>query len=387
VSVATSVSFLDLRFQFQSIQAELENAALRVLRSGHYILGPELANFENQFAGYVNYPYAVGVSSGTDAIELALRAQGIGPGDDVLTVANVSAPTICAILASGARPVLIDIDPDTYNIDPESIREYLQTSEQRHRARAIVPVHLYGRLAEMQSIREIARENEMKVIVDAAQAHGASFGGDFSAAIGDLGCFSLYPTKNLGAAGDAGIVVTNDKVIANRLKMLRNYGEIDRYDNREIGINSRLDEIQAAMLSVKLQFLNQWIDRRRRIADQYNQAFLAMGLLREMQLDFDPQSHVYHLYVIRVENRDAFRAAMAENGVQTGVHYPRPIHHQPAFQDRCHQGISLKHTEESCRQVVSLPLYPEMSDDQVQMVIEATATVLRRERCTLQNMG
>lgn len=386
MNIEIAVPFLDLRFQFQSIQAEIEAAALRVLRSGHYILGPELANFEMQFARYCNYPYAVGLSSGTDAIELALKSQGIGPGDDVLTVANVSAPTICAILATGARPVLIDIDPDSYNIDPVSIREYLATQDHNRRARAIVPVHLYGRLAEMQSIRELAREYDLKVITDASQAHGATFAGDFSEAIGDIGCFSLYPTKNLGAAGDAGIVVTNDRTIANRLKMLRNYGEIDRYDNREIGINSRLDEIQAAMLAVKLQYLNGWITRRRQIADEYNQAFLAMGVLTEMQLHFDPQSHVYHLYVIRVENRDEFRAAMAEKGVQTAVHYPRPIHQQPAFQDRCHMGPSLKQTEQACRQVVSLPLYPEMTDEQVQAVIHATAAVLRRERCTLQNM-
>lgn len=379
------VPFLDLRFQYETIQPELEAAALRVLRSGHYILGPELAALEMQFAEYLNVSHAVGVASGTDALELALRALEIGPGDDVLTVANISAPTICAILATGARPVLIDIDPDTFNMSPESLERYLKTGSERHRAKVVLPVHLYGRMADMKSIREIAKRFDLKVVVDAAQAHGARDGDDFAGTMGDIGCFSMYPTKNLGACGDAGMVVTKDAVTDRRLRMLRNYGETSRYDNRETGINSRLDEIQAALLQVKLKYLNQWTERRRAIALKYHQTFISIGLLSACQVVHKPESHVYHLYVITVGDREEFRNELLDMGIATAVHYPRPIHHQPALRNQCLVGGRLEFTEWACRSVVSLPLYPEMTDEQVDLVCNSVSTLVRSRRWIHQN--
>lgn len=379
------VPFLDLRFQYESIQEELEAAALRVLRSGQYILGPELNRLESEFARYLRVPHAVGVASGTDALQLALRALEVGPGDDVITVANISAPTICAIIATGARPVLVDIDPNTLNMDPNCLEEYLKKHNHRNKAKAIIPVHLYGRMADMDSIRDIANRFQLKVVVDAAQAHGANNGVDFAGTMGEIGCFSMYPTKNLGACGDAGMIVTKDAVTAQRLRNLRNYGEITRYDNRDSGINSRLDEIQAALLQVKLQYLSQWTRRRQEIASRYNRAFQEIGLISNSQIAKNTDSHVYHLYVISVSDRDRFREELQDMGIATAVHYPRPIHHQPAFVNQCLIAGSLEFTQKACERVVSLPLYPEMSDEQVEDVCETVTCLIRSRRWILQN--
>lgn len=378
--------FLDLRIQFETIREELEEAALRVLRSGQYVLGEELRRFETSFADFAEVPYAVGVASGTDAIRLALMALGVGPGDEVLTVANVSAPTVCAILSTGARPVLIDIDPFTYCMDPDRLAECLRTGA-APRAKAIVPVHLYGRLAEMASIRALASEFGLRVAADAAQAHGAGKGMGFADRFGDIGCFSMYPTKNLGACGDAGVVVANDAITADRLRMLRNYGEHGRYDNREVGINSRLDEIQAALLGVKLKKLAAWNERRREIAACYDAAFAEDGLIVPEHEVANPEDHVYHLYVIAVENRDAFIEGLAQRGIGTAVHYRRPIHRQTAFVNRCGVPCDLVHTERACDSVVSLPLWPEMTDEQVAFVIENVISQARTGKCILQNTG
>lgn len=378
--------FLDLRIQYESIREDLEAAALRVLRSGQYVLGEEVRRFEARFAEFCDVPYAVGVASGTDSIRLALMALGVGPGDEVLTVANVSAPTVCAILATGARPVLIDIDPHTYCMDPDRLRECLRRGA-APKAKTIVPVHLYGRLAEIAPILEIAREFGLHVAADAAQAHGAGKGAGFVERFGDIGCFSMYPTKNLGACGDAGIVVANDAITADRLRMLRNYGELGRYDNREVGVNSRLDEIQAALLGVKLERLEAWNDRRREIAARYDTAFAEVGLIAPEHRVADPHDHVHHLYVIAVENRDLFVDALADRGVGTAVHYRRPIHRQPAFVNRCGVPFDLAHTEWACDSVVSLPLWPEMTEDQVEFVVEAVVSQARIGKCILQNTG
>lgn len=378
--------FLDLRIQFETIREDLEAAALRVLRSGQYVLGDELRRFETNFADFCEVPYAVGVASGTDSIRLALLALGVGPGDDVLTVANVSAPTICAILATGARPVLIDIDRYTYCMAPDRLRECLRRGG-APAAKAIVPVHLYGRLADMASILEIAREFGLRVAADAAQAHGAGKGASFANRFGDIGCFSMYPTKNLGACGDAGVVVARDAVTADRLRMLRNYGELGRYDNREVGINSRLDEIQAALLGVKLARLEAWNDRRREIAAIYDTAFATAGLILPEHRVADPNDHVRHLYVIAVENRDRFVEKLADQGIGTAIHYRRPIHRQPAFMGRCLVPFELGETEWACDSVVSLPLWPEMTDEQVALVVEAVLDLLRTGECMLLNTG
>lgn len=380
------VPFLDLALQYHSIQEELETAALRTLRSGRYIMGDEVVEFERRFAEYTGSRYAVGVASGTDAIHLSLRALGVGPGDDVLTVANVSAPTVCAILATGARPVLIDIDPRTFNMDPNRLADYLNKVSDRNQIKAIVPVHLYGRSAEMKSIMEIANQFEIKVVEDASQAHGASAGEDMAGTIGEIGCFSLYPTKNLGACGDAGVIVTNDPLVAEKLQMLRNYGEKSRYDNSLIGFNSRLDEIQAALLNVKLKHLSRWTERRRQIACKYNQSLGKLGIYTPGDSMENLAGHVYHLYVIQVANREQFQSDLMQLGVGTAVHYPKPIHHQLAFQGVCATDGALGVTEQACRTVVSLPLYPEMSDEAVEMVCDSISHLVRSGRCTLQNM-
>ena len=379
------IPFLDLSLQFQSIQEELENAALRVLRSGQYIMGQEVNAFEKNFAAFVGSQYAVGVASGTDAIFLALKALGIGPGDDVLTVGNVSAPTVCAILAAQARPVLIDIDPETFNMDPNCLSEYLKNSESRRTARAIIPIHLYGRAADMISIKSIAREYQLAILEDASQAHGATVNGIKVGTMGDIGCFSLYPTKNLGACGDAGVIVAENQLTVAKLKMLRNYGEKDRYDNYLVGVNSRLDEIQAALLNVKLKYLDHWTQRRREIASQYNQAFLNLGLNVPGESQENLEGHVYHLYVMNVENRNQFREDLLQLGIGTAIHYPKPIHHQDSFRNVCLQANELEATQWACRTILSLPLYPEMSESDVDSVCKSIDQLVRGRRWTLPN--
>ena len=387
MSHSLKVPFLDLALQYHSIQEELETAALRTLRSGRYIMGNEVVEFERRFAEYTGSRYAIGVASGTDAIHLSLRALGVGPGDDVLTVANVSAPTVCAILATGARPVLIDIDPKTFNMDPNRLADYLNKSSDRNQIKSIVPVHLYGRSADMKSIMEIANQFEIKVVEDASQAHGATTGESKAGTIGEIGCFSLYPTKNLGACGDAGVIVTNDPLVAEKLQMLRNYGERSRYDNSLIGFNSRLDEIQASLLNVKLKHLTRWTERRRQIACKYNQSLGKLGINAPGDSIENLAGHVYHLYVIQVANREQFQSDLMQLGVGTAVHYPKPIHHQLAFQGVCVTDGALGVTEQACRTVVSLPLYPEMTDEAVEMVCDSISQLVRSGRCTLQNMA
>ncbi len=387
MSHSLKVPFLDLALQYHSIQEELETAALRTLRSGRYIMGDEVVEFERKFVEYTGSRYAIGVASGTDSIHLSLRALGVGPGDDVLTVANVSAPTVCAILATGARPVLIDIDPKTFNMDPNRLADYLNKSSDRNQIKAIVPVHLYGRSADMNSIMEIANQFEIKVVEDASQAHGATTGESKAGTIGEIGCFSLYPTKNLGACGDAGVIVTNDPLVAEKLQMLRNYGERSRYDNSLIGFNSRLDEIQASLLNVKLKHLTRWTERRRQIACKYNQSLGKLGINAPGDSMENLAGHVYHLYVIQVANREQFQSDLMQLGVGTAVHYPKPIHHQLAFQGVCVTDGALGVTEQACRTIVSLPLYPEMTDEAVEMVCDSISQLVRSGRCTLQNMA
>ena len=387
MSHSLKVPFLDLALQYHSIQEELETAALRTLRSGRYIMGDEVVEFERRFAEYTGSRHAIGVASGTDAIQLALRALGIGSGDDVLSVANVSAPTVCAILATGAKPVLIDIDPKTFNMDPNRLADYLNKSSHRNQIKAIVPVHLYGRSADLKSIMEIANQFEIKVVEDASQAHGATTGESKAGTIGEIGCFSLYPTKNLGACGDAGVIVTNDPLVAEKLQMLRNYGEKSRYDNSLIGFNSRLDEIQASLLNVKLKHLTRWTERRRQIACKYNQSLGKLGINAPGDSIENLAGHVYHLYVIQVANREQFQSDLMQLGVGTAVHYPKPIHHQLAFQGVCVTDGALGVTEQACRTVVSLPLYPEMTDEAVEMVCDSISQLVRSGRCTLQNMA
>lgn len=339
----------DPRANYLAHKSEIDSAVARVLSNGRYILGPEVEAFEAEFGAYLGVAHSIGVANGTDALALALRGCGIGPGDRVATVSHTAVATVAAIELAGATPVLVDIDPETFTIDCAPL-ENLEV-------RAIVPVHLYGRPANMPRILEIARRRGIKVIEDCAQSHGASIDGRRTGAWGDAASFSFYPTKNLSAIGDGGAVVTGDSEIAARVRSLREYGWQDRYVSEVAGVNSRLDELQAAILRVKLRYLDAENARRREIAARYS------GL--------DPHpGHVYHQYVIRSADRDKLRARLQEHGIGTLIHYPVPVHLQPAYRSRIKHG-PLPESEKAAREVLSLPIYPELGGDAVEAVIRA----------------
>jgi dTDP-4-amino-4,6-dideoxygalactose transaminase len=361
LGVVTRVPFLDLGRQVAAIRDELDAAIASVLESGRFVGGGPVEQFEREFASWCGTPHAVGVASGTDAITIALRAAGVGPGDEVITVANTCVPTVVGIEQSGAVPVLVDALPESMTIDPEQVAEAVGP-----RTRALVPVHLYGRCADMDPLLELAREHDLRVVEDCAQAHGASYRGRPAGTMGDAAAFSFYPTKNLGALGDGGIVVTSDDGIASAARQLRSYGETRQYESvRGGGRNSRLDTMQAAVLSVKLRHLDAWNARRREIATRYDEAVAEAGFAApRTPSDY---VHVRHLYVIVVSARDSFQTQLAKGGVETLVHYPRAIHEHSAYL-RLKRVGSLEGSECLARSVVSLPLYPELTDDEVEIV-------------------
>jgi dTDP-4-amino-4,6-dideoxygalactose transaminase len=360
------IAFGDLRLQYNSIKIELDQAVQEVLRSGWFILGEQVAAFERAFAEYCGAQYAVTVANGTDAIQLALMACGIGRGDEVITTPLSATFTALAISAAGATPVFVDIDPETFNIDPSLIEASIGS-----RTRAILPVHLYGQPASLDPILDIARRHGLRVIEDAAQAHGASYKGQRVGTIGDLGCFSFYPSKNLGALGDGGLVTTNDSELAERLRMLRNGGQRARYDHQLLGINSRLDELQAAVLRVKLRYLDQWNKRRRHIAALYT-ALLGDSSVEPPSERVDGE-HVCHLYVVRCHDRAALQRHLTARGVQTAVHYPTPIHLQGAYRQLGIGPGSLPIAELATEEILSLPIYPELSDAKIRYVAQCVA--------------
>lgn len=340
--------FNDLKPLHALLAVELDQAIQRVLQRGWFILGPEVEAFEAAFADYHGLAHAVGVANGTDAIELALRAAGIGQGDEVITVAHTAVATVCAIERAGATPVLVDIDPVSYTMDPNAAAAAITP-----RTRALLPVHLYGHPANMPTLLELASNHNLLVIEDCAQAHGARFDGQLVGTFGHLAAFSFYPTKNLGAYGDGGAVVTNDPLFADRLRQLRNYGQTTRYHHAERGINSRLDELQAAILSVKLAHLDEINELRRSLAIQYSEELHGV----EIPVATPQAFHVYHLYVVRHPERDRLVQIMLEQGIGTLIHYPLPIHRQPAYQDLGYPEGSLPFTEAAAREIISLPLY------------------------------
>ncbi len=343
---------------------EIAAALLRVAESGWYILGTEVDAFETEFAAYHGLTHTIGVASGTDALELALRGCGIKAGDVVFTVSHTAVATVVSIERCGAVPVLVDIDPKTYTMDPNAL-EYALKNWRGARPAAVVPVHLYGQTADMPAILDIAGRHGLRVIEDCAQAHGARLDGRLAGTWGDAGAFSFYPTKNLAALGDGGAVITADDGIAQRVREMRQYGWRDRYVSAEPGINSRLDEIQAAVLRVKLQFLDVANECRRKIADAYYDALagniLVLPEIRESAF------HVYHQFVIRAPERDQLQAGLQRAGIGSLIHYPRAVHQQPAYAGRVHSG-DLHHTEEAVSRVLSLPLYPELDDLKVARV-------------------
>ncbi len=356
------IPFNQLKPLHDLLADEINAALLRAAASGWYILGPEVEAFEREFAAYHGVSHAVGVATGTDAIELALRAGGIGAGDEVITVAHTALATVAAIEATGAVPVLADIDPETFTLCPDAARAAIT-----QRTRAIVAVHLYGGAAELDSLLTLAQAHNLLLIEDCAQAHGALHKERKVGTIGQLGAFSFYPTKNIGAYGDGGAVITNDDALAEKLRKLRNYGQVSRYRHQSRGTNSRLDELQAAILRVKLAHLDELNERRRAIAAIYD-ANLS-GVYKPVQCD--DRQHVYHLYVIRAARRDQLMRDLGERGIGTLIHYPVPAHLQESHRDLGLGEGSLPQTERAAREILSLPLYIGLSDDDALRVCEA----------------
>ena len=362
--MTTSISLVDLKAAYRRLQTEIDAATARVMSSGWYILGPEVAAFESEFAAYLGVEQAVGVASGTDAVLLALRALGIGPGDEVITVAHTAVATVAAIELAGATPRLVDIDAATYTLDPAQLAAAITP-----RTRAVVPVHLYGAPADMDAVLAVAHAHGLLIVEDCAQAHGARYRGRMVGALGDAAAFSFYPTKNLGALGDGGAVATNRPEVAERLRLLRQYGWRERYVSDVTGTNSRLDELQAAILRVRLRHLDEENEARRRLAARYDAALAGLPITLPTARADDRA--VYHLYVIRTAVRDALAAHLRARGIGTGVHYPVPVHRQPAY---AHLGCgpgSLPATEAAAAEVLSLPMYPDLLPTAVDTIAAA----------------
>ena len=356
----------DPRAEYRTYQDEINQAIQAVLDSGRYILSAEVQAFEREFAEFIGARFGIGAASGTDALYLALKAIGIGPGDEVLTVPHTAVATIAAIEMCGATPAFVDIDVNTYTMYPEGLEAAISP-----RAKAVLPVHLYGHPADMSPILEIARRHALLVVEDCAQAHGAIYGNNQVGTIGDIAAFSFYPTKNLGAIGDGGFVATNDPALAERVKLLRQYGWRERYISQVTGWNSRLDELQAAILRVKLRHLAEGNRRRRLLAKQYDLGLSHLPVA--IPMDKGEGGHVYHQYVIRHKNRDDLQAFLAARKIGTLVHYPVPIHLQPAYRGRLREMGSFPVSEQVAREVLSLPLYPDLLKEQVSTVVRAIA--------------
>lgn len=364
ISEKIVVPFVDLQAQYQRYKPELDAAALAVFGRGDFILGQDVRLFEEEFAAFCGVKHAIGVDSGLSAIDMALRAFDIGEGDEVITVANTYIATALGISAAGATPVLVDCDPRTYNIDPARIEAAITS-----RTRAIIPVHLYGQTVDMDPILEIAKKYHLRVFEDAAQAHGSRYKGRRAGTMGDAAMFSFYPGKNLGAYGDAGAVVTNDDEAAQKLKMLRNYGQSKKYHHDLKGYNRRLDTVQAAVLRVKLKYINEWNQARNRHAAYYSDR------LRDTEYGLphlgEGSESVWHLYVLRTARRDELVQYLAERNISAGIHYPIPIHLQPAYKELNYVKGSFPVSEECAPQIISLPMYAELTTAQMDHVVDA----------------
>jgi len=364
------VAFLDLRRQHQELRPEVEQAVADVVEAGRFIGGRHVEEFERAFAAFCGSRDAVGVASGTAAIDLALRALGIGTGDEVITAANTCVPTVAGIEAAGARPVLVDVDETTLTLDPHELADATTP-----RTKAIVVVHLYGQCADMDAIGSHACEHGLALVEDAAQAHGARFHDRSAGTLGAVAAFSFYPTKNLGAAGDAGAVVTNEDDVADAVRELRSFGERRGGPAVRRGSNSRLDALQAAILAVKLRRLEGWNRRRRALAALYLQGLKGAEL--QLPEEAAGRSHVYHLFVVRSPSRDVLANKLASRGIQTLVHYPRAVHEHPAYRDLARPG-RLGRSERLSREVLSLPLYPQLRDDEIHAIVDAVLDGVRR---------
>jgi len=368
------IPFVNLSQQYLEIQEDIDRAVHRVLSRGWFVLGEELESFEAEFARYCGTTFGIGVGSGTEALHLALLACGIEPGDEVITVPNTAVPTVSAVVFANARPVFVDVDPKTYTIDADKLEDYLKKrftrrgSRDGHKPKAVIPVHLYGHPADMDRIIALSRTYELKVIEDACQAHGAEYKGKKVGTMGKAGCFSFYPTKNLGAYGDGGMVLTDDEELAAKLRMLRNYGEEKKYVNVIKGYNSRLDELQAAILRTKLSHLDNWNRLRRDHAHTYDDRLKDSPVITPTEKD--DAKHVFHLYVIRAPDREKLQERLKDKGVVTSIHYPLPVHFQQAFRYLGYTNDDFPVSERLAGEVLSLPLYPELRENQIESICQ-----------------
>jgi dTDP-4-amino-4,6-dideoxygalactose transaminase len=356
------IPLVDLKKQCQDIKAEIMAEISQVLDGMQLFLGKNVQAIESSFTAYCGTKFAIGVGSGTDALHVALRACGIGPGDEVITVSHTFIATVEAIILAGARPVLVDIDPETYTMDPDQLEKKIT-----QRTRAIIPVHLYGHPANMGPIMDVAKTFRLKVIEDACQAHGAEYQGCRTGSLGDIGCFSFYCTKNLGGYGEGGIITTSDPELAKACRMLRDHGQNTKYYHAMIGMNARLDEIQAAILNVKMPHLSDWTANRRSIARIYD-ANLPASIIKPRQMPW--AKHVYHVYCVRSAHREQLQEWLGSKGISCGMHYPVPVHLQEAWRHYRGESYSLPVTEKIVGEILSLPMYPELTDEEVSYVCE-----------------
>lgn len=357
------IPILELKRQYESIKSEVDGAIRQVFDSSWFILGKQVQGFEEEFAAYCGTKYAVGLGNGLEALQFALVACGCKAGSEVITVPNAIFGAVAASAAQ-AKPVFVDIEPSSYTLDVSQLEAKITS-----RTQAIVPVHLYGQTADMDAINAIARRHGLKVVEDACQAHGAEYRGRKAGALGHAGCFSFYPSKNLGACGDGGAVTTNDEGLAQEIRMLRNYGQADRYHHKVRGFNSRLDEIHAAVLRVKLKYLDRWNETRREIAAAFSAGLTGLDLVRPAELP--GRKHVYHLYVIRTNRRDPLQQFLKDKGVGSQVHYPIPAHLQEAFVDLRLPCGALPQAEQAANEILSLPIYPELTAAERSTVVNA----------------
>lgn len=370
-----NVPLLDLKAQYRSIKAEVLSAIEAVCDEQGFVLGPRVTAFEEKTARYIGSRYAIGCASGSDALLLSLMAMGVKTGDEVITVPFTFFATAGAISRLGAKPVFVDIQPDTFNIDPVLIERAITS-----RTKAIMPVHLFGQCADMAAINEIAKKNKLYVIEDACQAIGAAQQDRRAGILGDTGCFSFFPTKNLGGFGDGGLITTNDKALADSMSMLRVHGSHVRYLHEAIGINSRLDALQAAVLDIKLKYLDQWAEGRRRNAARYGQLFQQAGLLNRVTLPVTRPGnfHVYNQYTVRVEKRDELRNFLKDKGIGSEVYYPLPMHLQQCYRDLGYQKGAFPVSEKAAAEVLSLPIYAELTEQQLQYVADGIQSFCSR---------
>ena len=370
------VPYLDLKAQYQSIKPEIDAAIARVLDSCQFVLGSEVAGFEQEFATYCGTTECIALNSGTSALHLALLAAGVGAGDEVITVPFTFVASVAAIIYAGARPVLVDIDPRSFTMDPAAVEAAITP-----RTKAILPVHLYGQPADMDPIMEVARRHGLVVIEDAAQAHGAKYKGRAVGSIGDLACFSFYPGKNLGAYGEGGAVTTSNEKYAQTVRMLRDWGQDRKYHHVLRGYNYRMEGFQGAVLRVKLRHLDAWTNARRNVVSLYNKFLGDAGVETPSEMPW--AHHVYHVYTLRTTDRDGMHAFLQEEGIQTGIHYPVPAHLQPAYSDLGYKKGAFPQSEEAANQVLSLPLYPELPAEAVAEVAKAVKKAISQRTQTV----